>query len=239
MTVNLVILLIVGLVAGWIASRLVKGGGFDQVGLVVVGVIGALIGGSLGALAGFATTDNIGGVIAAAIGAIIALSIFAFSRRLAARRTSRSRAAELRGRPDTELSESSAAKSGALKSVFVSYRRGDSADVTGRINDHLVHRFGNGAVFTDVDSIPLGVDFRQHLDKAVAQCEVLLAVVGPGWAATSDSSVGGASMPSGKDLPDSMSAFSYRQATKIRPDPDFQSDISRLIQSLDDHLRAR
>jgi hypothetical protein len=47
--------------------------------------------------------------------------------------------------------------------IFVSYRRHDSADVTGRIYDRLVQRFDKAQVFKDVDSIPLGVDFREHL----------------------------------------------------------------------------
>jgi hypothetical protein len=60
--------------------------------------------------------------------------------------------------------------------IFISYRREDSADVTGRIYDRLVGVFGREAIFKDVDSIPLGVDFRKHLDKEVSRCQVLLAV---------------------------------------------------------------
>jgi hypothetical protein len=33
----------------------------------------------------------------------------------------------------------------------------------------------------DMDSIPMGVDFRQHLQKAVGQCDILLAVIGDRW----------------------------------------------------------
>ena len=33
----------------------------------------------------------------------------------------------------------------------------------------------------DVDSIPLGVDFRQYLDKRVRESEVLLAIIGDDW----------------------------------------------------------
>ncbi|TFH49879.1 MAG: GlsB/YeaQ/YmgE family stress response membrane protein, partial [Lysobacterales bacterium] len=42
---NLVAFLIVGIVAGWIAGNLMKGGGFGLVGNMIVGVIGALLGG--------------------------------------------------------------------------------------------------------------------------------------------------------------------------------------------------
>ena len=72
-------------------------------------------------------------------------------------------------------------------SVFVSYRRDDSRDVVGRICDRLAGALGAENVFLDVDSIPLGVDFRRILREEVGQCHVLLAVVGPGWLDAVDS----------------------------------------------------
>ena len=41
--------------------------------------------------------------------------------------------------------------------------------------------FGADSVFLDIDSIPLGLDFRAAIDKAVGKCDVLLAVIGPSW----------------------------------------------------------
>ena len=46
--------------------------------------------------------------------------------------------------------------------VFVSYRRDDSADITGRIHDRLSAHFGSCGVFRDVDSISVGRDFREE-----------------------------------------------------------------------------
>ena len=54
--------------------------------------------------------------------------------------------------------------------------------MAGRIYDRLSSHFGEGAVFMDVDSIPPGVDFRRYIDTAVDQCDMLLAVIGRGWA---------------------------------------------------------
>jgi len=48
-----------------------------------------------------------------------------------------------------------------VKSIFISYRREDSADVTGRINDRLRTYYGEEFIFTDVDNIPHGVDFEK------------------------------------------------------------------------------
>ena len=46
-TESLIVFLIVGLIAGWLAGQLMKGGGFGIIGDIVVGVIGAFIGGWL------------------------------------------------------------------------------------------------------------------------------------------------------------------------------------------------
>lgn len=66
--------LIVGVVAGWLAGKLVKGGGFGLIGDLVVGIVGAFIGGfifnSLGVWAG---GGLIGSIIVATIGAVVLL----------------------------------------------------------------------------------------------------------------------------------------------------------------------
>ncbi|MFM7325523.1 MAG: toll/interleukin-1 receptor domain-containing protein, partial [Nodosilinea sp.] len=66
-------------------------------------------------------------------------------------------------------------------SIFISYRRDHSASDTGRIYDRLAQEFGRDNVFKDVDSIPFGVDFAQHIDQEVSRCQVLLAVIGKAW----------------------------------------------------------
>ena len=68
--------------------------------------------------------------------------------------------------------------------LFISYRRNDSIGITGRIYDRLKTYFGQASVFMDVDSIPLGVDFRQYLTEAVSQCDALLAIIGEQWVET-------------------------------------------------------
>ena len=74
--------LIVGLVAGWLAGMLVKGGGFGLIGDLVVGVIGAVLGGwlfsTLGASAG---GGLLGSIIVATIGAVLLLFIMRLIKR--------------------------------------------------------------------------------------------------------------------------------------------------------------
>jgi hypothetical protein len=68
-----------------------------------------------------------------------------------------------------------------LSGIFISYRRSDNPDATGRLYDRLVAEFGKAQVFKDVDSIPLGHDFRGHLNGIVGDCAVVLAIIGPRW----------------------------------------------------------
>lgn len=66
--------LIVGLVAGWLAGKLVKGGGFGLIGDLVVGVVGAVLGGWLFSLFGASAGSGlVGAIIVATIGAIVLL----------------------------------------------------------------------------------------------------------------------------------------------------------------------
>lgn len=68
--------LVVGLVAGWLAGVLVKGGGFGLVGDIVIGVIGAFLGGFLFNAAGFsADGGTIGSILVATVGAVVLLIV--------------------------------------------------------------------------------------------------------------------------------------------------------------------
>jgi uncharacterized membrane protein YeaQ/YmgE (transglycosylase-associated protein family) len=63
--------LLIGLVAGWLAGQLTKGGGFGVVGDLIVGVIGALLGGWLFGLLGISAGGLLGALITATVGAVI------------------------------------------------------------------------------------------------------------------------------------------------------------------------
>lgn len=73
---GLIVWLIIGAVAGWLAGTLMKGGGFGLIGDIVVGIVGAFIGGWL---AGALHVDIGGGLISsiltATIGAIVLILI--------------------------------------------------------------------------------------------------------------------------------------------------------------------
>jgi outer membrane protein OmpA-like peptidoglycan-associated protein len=149
-----------------------------------------------------------------------------------------------------------------MSTVFISYRRADSADVTGRIWDHLGRHLGKGRLFRDVASIAGGEDFRSAIHQAISSCQVVLVVIGPHWLAVTDRGgnrrlddpedpvrveietslnagkriipllVGGAAMPTPNALPDSLRPLAGRNAIQVRPDPDFGHDIARLVREI-------
>ena len=68
-----------------------------------------------------------------------------------------------------------------MATIAISYRRADSDAITGRIFDRLVAHFGKSSVFRDIDNIPLGVDFRDHINKTLGESAIVLVVIGPKW----------------------------------------------------------
>jgi uncharacterized membrane protein YeaQ/YmgE (transglycosylase-associated protein family) len=79
---SLIIWLLVGAIAGWLAGMVVKGGGFGLIGDIVVGIIGALIAGWLLPQLGIMIGGGlIGAIINAFIGAVILLVILRLIKR--------------------------------------------------------------------------------------------------------------------------------------------------------------
>jgi hypothetical protein len=152
--------------------------------------------------------------------------------------------------------------------IFICYRRSDSTGITERIYDKLVERFGRTAVFKDVHSVPYGADFRKYINDKVGECRVMLVVIGDQWLGAVDKAgqrrledkhdfvrieIEGAlqrdiliiplllnevSIPQAEDLPASLRDLTHRNAARVRNDPDFHTDVNRLIKSLEKYLEA-
>ena len=74
--------ILIGLVAGWLAGMLLKGGGFGVIGDIVVGVVGALLGGLLfGSLGVSAGGGLLGSIVVATIGAVVLIFILRLIKR--------------------------------------------------------------------------------------------------------------------------------------------------------------
>jgi hypothetical protein len=50
-----------------------------------------------------------------------------------------------------------------MPKIVISYRRQDSEAIAGRIRDRLAGHYGAESIFMDIDNIPFGTDFREHI----------------------------------------------------------------------------
>ncbi len=141
-------------------------------------------------------------------------------------------------------------------SVFLSYRREDSAGYAGRLCDHLGAAFGEDQVFMDVQDIAPGQDFPQAIEHSIEGCQAVVVVIGPRWveelkkraggedfvrrevsaALSRDITVipvlvGGARMPVAADLPEDLARLCSREALVVSDDR-FNEDARLLAQAL-------
>jgi uncharacterized membrane protein YeaQ/YmgE (transglycosylase-associated protein family) len=72
---SLLIFVVVGAVAGWLAGIIMKGGGFGLVGNIIVGIIGSFIGAFLFRVLGITAGGMLGSIVVALVGAIVLLYI--------------------------------------------------------------------------------------------------------------------------------------------------------------------
>jgi TIR domain len=152
-----------------------------------------------------------------------------------------------------------------MPKVVISYRREDSAAIAGRISDRLKTRYGADSVYFDVENNRPGIDYRRHIYSTINKADVLLAVIGPKWLGTCPDGrlrimedgdlvraeietalrreipvvpvlVDGAAMPKPSNLPDSINALPFHHAVAVESGVEFDQQIARLIQSLDDMI---
>lgn len=129
-----------------------------------------------------------------------------------------------------------------MPNVFISYRRSDTTPgYASWIYERLADAFGPHSVFMDVDSLRLGVDFVEELERSLHQADVALVLIGPHWLTATDRSgtarlddpgdfvrlevsaalrsnarvipvlIDGARMPSGDELPEELRLLARRQ----------------------------
>ena len=72
---SLVIFLLIGIIAGWLAGVIMKGDGFGLLGSMVIGVIGAFIGSYLFGLLGLSAGGFFGSLVTATVGALVLLYV--------------------------------------------------------------------------------------------------------------------------------------------------------------------
>ena len=152
-----------------------------------------------------------------------------------------------------------------MPKIVISYRRQDSEAIAGRVRDRLAGHYGAESVFMDIDSIPFGIDFREHIWQVLSQTDVVVAIIGPKWIGARRGRpariqeetdpvrmeieralghgipvvpilVNGAHMPTPAELPDSLQNLRYRNAAQLDAGRDFHQHLDRLIRSMDQIL---
>jgi hypothetical protein len=149
--------------------------------------------------------------------------------------------------------------------IFINYRRGDDAGHTGRLFDRLQDVFPPEQLFLDVDNIAPGLDFVRVLNERVAECDIVLAVIGKGWLDSRDAAgnrrledtgdfvrieitsalnqgkrvipvlVGDAQMPHPEDLPEALRPLTRRNAVRLTHER-FRADTQDLIKAIQQGL---
>jgi hypothetical protein len=145
--------------------------------------------------------------------------------------------------------------------VFINYRGDDSRSYGALLYTELTHRFGEDQVFLDCESIPPGADYVAELLRRVRSAHVVLAVIGPHWLTSTDSTgrrriddpddwirrelaeafssgvrvvpvlTDGASPPEESELPADIAALSRCQARPLRG-REPTTDLARLVSDL-------
>lgn len=72
------------------------------------------------------------------------------------------------------------------RSIFINYRRDDSAANALSIAQYLQRKFGEGNVFLDIEQIHAGAEFPSVLKSTLNNCKIMLVVIGPTWASIAD-----------------------------------------------------
>jgi hypothetical protein len=150
--------------------------------------------------------------------------------------------------------------------LFLCYRREDTQDAAGRLHDRLIGAYGSGRVFMDIDSVPLGADFVEHVTTQIARCSAVVVMIGKRWLTIKDRKrrrldyeddlvraevraalqksipvipivVQNASMPRADDLPEDIRPLARRNGIQLRPDH-WKEGVDRLLKELDKVMKA-
>lgn len=65
--------ILIGIIAGWLAGKIMRGRGFGLLGDLVVGIVGSLIGGFVFGLLGIGSYSLVGSIVVATVGAMLLL----------------------------------------------------------------------------------------------------------------------------------------------------------------------
>jgi len=74
--------------------------------------------------------------------------------------------------------------------VFINYRQDDTRWPATQLRAELSTMIPSQSIFIDVDSLPVGLDFRDEISSWISQCDVFLSLIGRDWMLSADGSDG-------------------------------------------------
>lgn len=155
-----------------------------------------------------------------------------------------------------------------MASIFISYRRTDSSEIAGRIQDYLAWRYGKRQIFLDEESIEPAQVWRERIRKELNKCRVVLVIIGPDWANVKDKTTGKRRLNDPEDFLREEISFALKRNIPVFPvlvngavmpdkkdlpsdlkelternaikvsDTDFNSDMLKLVKHLPWRIRA-
>jgi hypothetical protein len=145
--------------------------------------------------------------------------------------------------------------------LFICYRRDDTQGEAGRLHDLLTATFGDDSVIMDVESVPLGIDYVDHISQQIGHCAAVVVMIGRQWLTITDKRgcrrlddredlvrmeiaaalkqkvpvipvlVQNAAMPDREDLPDDIRLLARRNGIALRHDQ-WREGVDRLLKDL-------
>jgi TIR domain len=149
--------------------------------------------------------------------------------------------------------------------IFLSYRRSDSAAISGRLYDAIKYRFGAESIYMDTAFMAWGEEWPTALENAIHDAEVVVVVIGPGWLTAHDEwgrrrldreddwvrreielalaadkailplVIGTAQMPPHDALPPAIGELASRHALRLTDDI-WDQQVDVLLRTLESHL---
>ena len=146
-----------------------------------------------------------------------------------------------------------------MPTVFLSYRKSDTAAESERLTKLFEQRFGDDWVFRDVGDIPYGTDWDEVLERELAAARIILVLIGPTWLSELKQRMSqpaidyarrevasalatrarrvipvlirGAAIPRVRDLPADLASLPMRQAFTLRESA-WDIDVEQLIAAI-------
>jgi hypothetical protein len=106
-----------------------------------------------------------------------------------------------------------------MPKIFISYRRDDSGYEADRLFQALRKHVANPKrdLFLDTETLPAGVNFVEHLDRTLGECDVLLAIIGSRWLGAIDPKTGGRRLDNPKDFVRMEIALALKRGIPVAP----------------------